>query len=85
MSKKKTLKGWENTDVDIDQYLFPMDQVDEELYLHFGEVVAPQYSYGSFMQVGEASHKIHGVYYYMTFARYNNKYYYLGKLPEFKQ
>lgn len=80
----KTFKQWEKSGIDLDDFLQPMDEVDERLYLYAGEIVAPKYCSNSLIQMGEAHDKIHGIYHYMTFRNVGFKYYYLGILPEFK-
>jgi len=84
---KKTLKQWEAKfpDKQLDEYLQPLDEVDEELRMHCGEIVAPQYCSREFLQMGEADYSKNDIYYYMTFATINDRHYYLGKLPEFQQ
>lgn len=81
----KTLKKWEKSSLDLDKFLNPCDQIDEELYEYVGSIVHPQYCSRAFVQKGEADFKEDGVYFYMTFSRVNEKYYYLGILPEFVQ
>jgi hypothetical protein len=87
MTTIKTKKEWDgiHSDLELDQYLQPMDEVDEELYLYCGEIVAPQYCSYYFLQMGEAEFEHKNVYYYSTFAHVGGRYYYLGKLPEFMQ
>lgn len=83
----KSKKEWDEKfpDMELNQYLQPMDEVDEELHLRCGEIVAPQYLSKNFLQMGDADFKEDGVYFYTTFATYNGKHYYLGILPEFQQ
>lgn len=82
----KTKAQWEETeDLELNQYLQPLDEVDEDLYLYMAGVVHPQYVSPKFLQVGEADDKINGVYFFTTFMRINDKRYYLGSLPEFKK
>ena len=81
---KKTKKRWDKLNVDVDQYLCPMDEVDEEMYEYFRDIVCAQYCDPYFLQVGEAAKANESTDFHMTFARYDNKYYYLGELPAFK-
>lgn len=83
--KIKTLKNWEKSDQTLDQYIKPLDQIDEELYLYLGEIVPPQYSSERFVQLGEAEYELHDILHYMTATEINGQYFYLGVLPEFKQ
>jgi len=84
-NKIKTLKQFEDQELDLDEFLNPMDEVDEELYLHAGEIAPPQYLRGKFVQMCDADDTVNGVYHFMTFTNINNRFYYLGSLPEFKQ
>ncbi|MGI4862411.1 MAG: hypothetical protein ACRYFZ_00695 [Janthinobacterium lividum] len=84
----KTYQGWEDgPEMPITEYLKPMDEVDEEMFMHFAEAVPAQYHVGNLMQSGEAEFKDRGRYHYLTFAGYGEpeRYYYLGILPPFKQ
>ena len=87
MSNIKTYQEWEDKfpDKQLDEYLQPMDEVDEELRNHCGGIVAPQFCSREFLQMGEADFEKNGIDYYMTFATINERHYYIGKLPEFKQ
>jgi hypothetical protein len=83
----KTFEEWENTEINLDEYLNPLDEIDEGLALYFGEIVPPHYDDGNFTQVGEASFSDDfGTDFYGTVwhDRINKRYYYLGDLPEFK-
>lgn len=84
----KTLKQFENneSDQDLDEFLQVGDEIDEQMYYHIGcGYMAPQYDNGNIMQGGDACDKQKdGIYTYMTVSRVQNKYYYLGILPEFK-
>ena len=84
----KTYQKWaDSPEMSITEYLKPMDEVDEEMFLHFAEVVPTQYHVGDLMQSGEASFEDRGRLHYKTFAGYGEptRYYYLGILPPFKQ
>jgi hypothetical protein len=85
MAKIKTLKQWDKSGIELTEFLKPCDQVDEDLYMHMGEIVAPQYCSREFLQVGEAGRKEDGVYFYTTFSQVDGKYFYLGVLPELMQ
>lgn len=84
----KTYQAWEDApSTRFTEFVKPMDEVDEEMFMHFAEVVPTQYHVGNLMQSGEAVSKDRGRYLYMTFAGYGEptRYYYLGVLPPFKQ
>ncbi len=87
---KKTLKGWEKSNVNLDKYLTEPCEIDEELSLYIGECVPPEYLGGGLTQGGdcekhELSEKGKKIGYYMTTSIVNNKYFYLGILPEFRK
>lgn len=71
---------------ELDQFLckFPCE-VDEEMYNYFMDIVQPRYLDAGILQCGESSYEISGTYYYITFVEDDNKFWYLGILPEFKQ
>ena len=86
----KTLKGWEESNLNLDEYLKEPCEIDEELALYIGECVAPQYVSPEFTQGGDCEKtesNIDGeiIEYYMTTSSVNGKEFYLGILPEFKQ
>jgi hypothetical protein len=81
----KTYSDWEESGIDFSKWIKPMDEIDEELYLHFGEIVSPQYCSYGFIQCGEAFEKKGDTYLYETFYCNDNRYFYLGILPEFNQ
>jgi len=87
--KKKTLKGWEKSKVDLDKYIDEPCEIDEELYCYILEIVPTHYSSKYAQQGGDAcdsfeNHKGKKVFTYMTVKSVNSKYFYLGILPEFK-
>lgn len=82
----KTFKGWQRSNLDLEDYLQEPCQIDEELHNYLGEIVAPQYCCDGLIQLGEAERSDNdGIMYYMTSIFMNGKYFYLGILPEFKQ
>ncbi len=81
----KTKQAWDDSGLDFDQFVNPMDEIDEEMYYYFLGVVPTQYNKGYLFQLGEAEREENDLWYYSTFTKYNNKYYFLGILPEFKQ
>lgn len=84
---KKTYKKWEKSNSkDLDEYLGNIPcEIDEELFLYLAEITASQYSSENFIQTGEATFEKDDVYHYSTCSHFNDKFYYLGILPEFKQ
>lgn len=90
---KKTLKEWEKSNLSLDKYLTEPCEIDEELSLYLGEITIPNYSGGNGLtQCGDAIKEEVAadddedyVYYYMTTLEVNNKCFYLGILPEFRQ
>jgi hypothetical protein len=81
----KTYKNWEESGIDFDKFIKPFDEVDGEMYDYFSGVVSPQYCTKDLLQIGEAWEEKDGVFFYETFMHINNKYFYVGILPEFKQ
>lgn len=83
---KKTFKQWAKQDKDLDEFLSPGDYIDERLYNYIGEITCPAYCSKNFIQGCDAIRSEDGVLFYITVYRTNdNKYLYLGVLPEFKQ
>lgn len=68
---KKTFKAWSMQDKDLDEFLSPGDYIDERLCNYIGEIIPPAYCSKDFIQGCGATN--------------DNKYLYLGILPEFKQ
>lgn len=88
MNPKQTFQEWENSLLDLDEFLQAPCEIDEKLANYIGEVIAPAYLYKNLTQGGDAIRSDElGVLYYMTVSRNKetNKFYYLGVLPEFKQ
>jgi len=53
----KTMKGWESKGGDFGQYVSPKDEIDDNLYFYFLEVLPPRVMKGYGFLVGEpASH-----------------------------
>lgn len=82
---KKTKRGWEKSNLNLDKYLTEPCEIDEELYNYIGETVAPEYCSDGIIQLGEASYEKDGVLHYDTASFINGKYFYLGILPKFKK
>ncbi len=80
----KTMDQWEKSGLNLDDFLQMGDEIDEDLSNYLGEVVAPQYCSHEFTQTGEASKTEDGVMFYSTVGRRDDRYFYLGVLPEFK-
>jgi len=87
MNKMKKLKQFEKQEeLELKDYLAQPCEIDEEMYNHIiCGYVPPSYSDANLYQAGEAEREERGVYYYMTVSKSNNKYWYLGILPEFKE
>ena len=65
----------------LEDYLIPGDEVDEELYIYFLEVLPPGYWEGGVFQVGEPySHNSEGKPMYDTFEKIKSQYFYRGHL-----
>lgn len=83
---KKTFKAWSMQNKDLDEFLSPGDYIDERLCNYIGEIIPPAYCSKDFIQGCDAFKSEDDVLFYMTVYRTNdNKYLYLGILPEFKQ
>lgn len=84
--KIKTLGQWDRSGKDLDDFLKPGDWISEDLCNYIGECVPPYYCSKEFVQGGDAIKSEDDVLFYCTVHRTdNNKYLYLGILPEFKQ
>lgn len=83
---KKTFKQWVKQDKDLDDFLSPGDYIDERLYNYIGEIIPPAYYSRDFIQGCDAIKNEGDVLFYITAHRtVDNRYLYLGVLPEFKQ
>ena len=83
---KKTFKQWAKQDKDLDDFLSPGDYIDERLYNYIGEIIPPAYYSRNFIQGCDAIKNECDVLFYITAHRtVDNRYLYLGVLPEFKQ
>lgn len=81
----KTRKGWDKSNIDLDKYLNEPCEIDEELYNYIAEVVMPNYHMNGLIQGGDAIDTDENeVLTYQTVLYVNNKYFYIGILPEFK-
>jgi hypothetical protein len=81
----KTIKMWEKSNLNLDDFLKPGDRISEDLANYIGECIAPVYCSSEFVQGGDAIKSEDSVLFYMTIYRKNKGYLYLGVLPEFKQ
>lgn len=88
--RKKTYKGWLETTLDLDKYLAEPCVIDSDLY-HFILACAPFKSFSLGLIQGGDSEE-HGetedgepIEYYMTISEVDDRYFYLGILPEFRQ
>jgi hypothetical protein len=83
---KKTFKAWSKQDKDLDFFLSPGDYIDERLYNYIAEITCPAYCSRDFVQGCDAIKSEGDVLFYMTVHKTDdNRYLYLGVLPEFKQ
>lgn len=82
----KTLKQWEKSGKNLDEFLRPGDWISEDLCNYIGEIVPPYYCSCDFVQGGESIKSEDNVLFYCTcYKTEDNRYLYLGVLPEFKQ
>lgn len=82
----KTKKGWDDSNLELGDYMPFPTMIDEELYLYLLEVVPPQYSTDAVGQCGEAdSEDSNGVFTYSTVSTIRGHHFYLGVLPELKE
>ncbi len=80
----KTLKQFEKSNTSFDEFLKPMDRIDEELYEHIScAYVASNFSDQKCAQNGECTKSDNGTDYYETVITVDGKYYYLGLMPSF--
>lgn len=82
---KKTLKQWNASGKDFDDFFNPFDEVEEEVINNILYYTHARFDNGGFIQCPECQNEVSGIRYYMTFKRDGNKFYYLGDLPKFKQ
>ena len=86
MKRIKTLKQWEKSGKDLDEFLSPGDWISEDLYRYIAEVVPAYYCSRKFVQGGDPEMEEEDVLFYTTvYTTEDNRYLYLGILPEFKQ
>lgn len=86
----KTYNDWEKSNIDLDKYLGEIPcEIDEGLFNYVGEAVAPLFIYDGFAQCGEVEftkgEREDMISYHITCRIIEDKYYYLGILPEFQQ
>lgn len=86
MSKSiKTYQKWENSGKNFDAFINPMDEVDEEMFMYFLEVLSPQFQIRNIFQSCESVCEDQGCAFYGTFQQIGERYFYLGALPAFEQ
>lgn len=79
----KTYNDWEDSELDLTEFIQPNDEIDYEIYLHIcAALVGPNYDDGKTVQCGECSFQRDGVDYFMTATEKDEKYFYLGDLPD---
>ena len=86
MQTTKTLKQWKKSGKDLEEFLSPGDWISEDLCNYIGEIIPPYYCSREFIQGGDAIKSEDNILFYCTCYRTDdNRYLYLGVLPEFKQ
>ena len=81
----KTLKQWKKSGLDLEDFIHPGDWISEDLY-NIGEIVYPYYCSKDLIQGGDPIKSENGVLFYCTCHHTeDDRYLYLGILPEFKQ
>ena len=82
----KTLKQWQKSGKDLEDFIQPGDWIDKGLFNYIGEIVCPYYCSRSLIQGGDPIKQEDGVLFYCTCHHTDDdRYLYLGILPEFKQ
>lgn len=86
MQTIKTLKLWEKSGKDLEEFLSPDDWISEDLCNYIGEIIPPYYCSRDFVQGGDAIKSEDNILFYcICYKTDDNRYLYLGVLPEFKQ
>lgn len=80
----KTLKQWDESGLDLGEFLNPLDEIDSALYDHFA-FFTPKYQDENLVQMCSPDYEKDGILFIMTASIIEDKYYYLGKLPMFGQ
>ena len=80
----KTYQDWEKSGKDLDDYLDPFDEIDEELFEYAISVIPPYFWNYGYLQVGEPFRHEGRTVFFETFQQTKTGYFYLGILPEFK-
>ena len=78
MSKVKTKKEWDSSQLPLGNFIKPNDLVCEDIYFHMLEVLPPVYQKNGTFQLGEPTRHSEGKPMYMTFSRSGNNFQYLG-------
>lgn len=79
----KKYSDWEDSELDLDKFVNPGDEIDYEIFEHIGyALVGPHFDDGRFLQCGECDYERDGVDYYMTAEEVDGKYFYRGVLPD---
>lgn len=77
----KKLEEWEISNLEFNEYFKPLDEIDEEAFYHFLEVVPPHHHSSFVYQNGECSKDFEGIKYYDTFLQDEDRFFFLGILP----
>jgi hypothetical protein len=79
----KTYQDWEKSELNLSEFLSENDEIDYEIYEHIlCEYCPPNYDDEIIGQCGEAWDERDGVFYYETVKQKDDKYFYLGILPD---
>ena len=62
----KTLKQWEKSGKDLDEFLSPGDWISEDLCLYIAEIVPPYYCSRNLVQGGDPDRSEEDVFFYNT-------------------
>lgn len=80
----KTLSGWNESNLELDNYLIEPCEIDEDLFMFIGEQIPPTFSLDGHVQGLDCQFEKDGLDYYFTAKEMNSRFYFLGILPEFK-
>jgi hypothetical protein len=83
----KTYEEWCKNAVEFNEYVFPKDEVDQEIYNYFAEVLPPQNCGYRWFLLGEAVDSImdkHGDFHlrFDLFVEFDGKYFFFGPVTE---
>ena len=73
-----TMKQWNESGKPFSEFAKAKNEVDEEIFYYFLEVLPPHYNRSGIMQVGEPFTHIKGIPAFETFTYSHGKYFYVG-------